>query len=853
MTIARSSTRIRTRGWKQTWFEKRRLAALNRTRYRLSEYIRELKEVDLDQKLILKPKFRFLYRRLIVLRLQKPTRIKVHMKPFKPEILGHAWIIYYAALWREVDPWLLRHSYPLRFEFDPECEAAVQQVYAVGRSVQEQQEIWRELRSPIWLNLLLYLLRKSPERAPQFLQAVNMEPQPPAFVILDSLEYLGWSHAGRRKVLEPHEKPRDFVPAFFNLYRQNVPHFRIQMSQYLIRLVLILGTPNEQKMLYETLKSNDTPIRLNTLLHFANAFGRMGEYNLGMEVLNRASKCNVLVSARKFLMSCSVVLRGSVLYGKAYHATSEIVARLMQMGVELNYHLYAILIHNAVDAGDLQTAFRIYNLMEEAGIDRGDWILETLLKGCKKAADPTVFMDFASHCAQSAKTRNRPWLATEVLHYLYVCNLRSGNKDTFKIVAEAYRNFFNPQPLIDLGVLKPLFQRRPGEHLLRPSSATLYIMIAADIQTSGQVREDAVMYRMYKDFRGLVQQGHVFIAPLAETTHTYNAFLYQFCSRPSMLKHATQIIRDMTSELLPTAYNYKKGRPIKQAQPDVITWNIFMNGFVKARQMAAAEKVLDLMKKRNLKPDRVTWETLLYGYAGAQRTNKAVEIIKQIEGDGGEMTPRTVSVLSKIRDREGLMQALELIKSKSTSEGESEVENYSIVQNEDAFAKSGDVVRALEQIMFRPRMARVLSRPTLKESAEKMARRQKSLGPGDTETPAERQSSESVSNDEQTIQRRRDSITPTTKIIKVVSTLNNPAESEVLLATLGPQGSAARRKQEKRLKKPKYKPKPNKVEGSTGRARPVLFSNDKPISQQIDTASTLEIPSDGNESLTPSG
>ena len=75
--------------------------------------------------------------------------------------------------------------------------------------------------------------------------------------------------------------------------------------------------------------------------------------------------------------------------------------------------------------------------------------------------------------------------------------------------------------------------------------------------------------------------------------------------------------------------------------------------------MAAAERVLGLMKKRNLEPTDITWSTLLRGYARAQNLEKIGEVMRSVQENGIILNTKILHDLGQIQDRKGLMNALE--------------------------------------------------------------------------------------------------------------------------------------------------------------------------------------------------
>lgn len=641
----------------------RRLNAIRLTREQLGQYKSLLGGNKEQQKQALQISWvRLRQRRLIVLLLKRPKTLNIVKRKQEWRTFERIWMDGFAVLNRPFDPWLRYRSNRVRLRLHPKSEDWARDFYPSDISAEEQQKLWESLgrsKASIWPHILLYLLQKCPNRALLFLQVTNVHPFPPAIAVSDALEFLARIQVEKVKNTGAVEIAPSILSAFFNIYQSTPSEFGNSISQELVHLLLAISSPEEARTLYGFLYSKNVQLRWYTLLHFASAFGKGGEYELGLDALKKGATAEAVVSTDIFKQSCTSVIRGSVIGGNSYHATSDIVAGLLQMGVRFNIHLYTVIIHNAVEAGDIQMAFRVFNLLEENGVAPNSFTYSILLQGCKESDNPETFQDFANHCAQMAKELKDPWLATEYMHYLYVCQQRRNNRYTLKILTEAYCQFFSPRPLIDMKILAPTFASETWIDRMAPCCMSLYLIIATDLQCRGEETSDAQLYRIYWRFRELVQIGHPHIAQLAEKPHIYNAFLAAFCSRESMLKNATQVIRDMTTELIPTAVHERGQHRISPALPDVYSWTIFMNGFVRFRQMAAAERVLGLMKKRNLEPTNITWSTLLRGYAQAQNLEKIGEVMRSVQEHGIILNTRTLHDLGQIQDRKGLMSALE--------------------------------------------------------------------------------------------------------------------------------------------------------------------------------------------------
>ncbi|KAF2491149.1 hypothetical protein BU16DRAFT_530703 [Lophium mytilinum] len=572
-----------------------------------------------------------------------------------------------------------RHESRRTLELDPQCARWAKWFCQGGRSPHIQKMVWLRLRRrrqfEIWPAILLWLLQHNVYKAFDFLKISYTPPFPPSFIAVDALEYIAsflrnrtnksrqMNRGSYQQKIEEYNV--DVLSTFLAYLRQDRPPFIETISQRLVSLVMKSCSDEELPNLYKDLVSHGVKLNPKTVLAFTARFVDLNAHELGLETLGKAVQLGHNPLEHGFIQLSSAVLRCSASDGKSYHATAGIVARLLELGVCLDTQLYNIIIHNAVEARDYQTAWRIYDLLEsgEAGLKPDGYTLGILLWGLKHDENPSKHRDFADFCAERAYEWRDSWLATEYLHYIYVCSQGDDTQDIIRLLRLKYSYFFDLQPLVDLKIYPRGLS--PRSNCMPPSLPALFVIITSYLQSSQQLN-DVSIHNLYTLFRTFVCAGHPIIAPLAETTHTHNAFLLAFCERPTLIKHAPMIIRDMAAELPKSAVHAAEQRPLKQAAPNAITWNIFSHGFVKAGQMAAAEKVVELMRKRNIQPTEITWGTLLNGYAAAQNVGKVAEVYGKMKRMPAELRAKapeleagyTMRALGKITNRAELIRAL---------------------------------------------------------------------------------------------------------------------------------------------------------------------------------------------------
>jgi len=65
------------------------------------------------------------------------------------------------------------------------------------------------------------------------------------------------------------------------------------------------------------------------------------------------------------------------------------------------------------------------------------------------------------------------------------------------------------------------------------------------------------------------------------------------------------------------------------------------------------------MRARGVEPNLVTWNSLAIGYARQQDISSIIGTVERLEADGWEVDDYTVKALKYIRNRSGLISALE--------------------------------------------------------------------------------------------------------------------------------------------------------------------------------------------------
>ena len=574
----------------------------------------------------------------------------------------------FASLDRALYPSLGQHTRKIRIEHDPHCVRLSAKLFQPPRASWKQvRRNWLELdmetRKTWFERLLLYLLDRKSSRALPFIQTLATDPllrDMRSEAIADALGHLAKVHSRKAYVANhgwaksSEANKSEFVPAFVHIFREALAKQKDICSQDLLYNLVGLAGTEDLKRVFDCLVEVRTRFGFDTLLHYANAFGEAGEFQYALRCLDelKARHSTVawqsVVDRQRLRWSCALILRNSMSKSKDYHETPGIVASFVRLGIKMDILLYNVVMHNAMEAGDYVTAFKVYNTLESNGLKPDKRTLSILLHGCSSQSNPAMFQNFAQHCAEVAQDTKDPWLATDYLFYVYIRH--QNDPDLGQASAslwQAYLDFFSGTSLEHFiphgsnGSGNAVIKKRhaPTSSLLEPPPMAMYIMLQMEIRSALAISTQRVL-NLYRKFKSLASGPDFKV--LTRNPTIWNAFLLAFCQKQQFAS-ASQVIKDMT-----------EGSP----QPNVYSWNIFMQAFFKTGQVQAAERVFEIMRSRGVDPDQFTYGVLLRGYARAQLVERIGDTMQNVNTEQ-EMDPGLLRALAKVVDRRRLMYTLE--------------------------------------------------------------------------------------------------------------------------------------------------------------------------------------------------
>lgn len=268
----------------------------------------------------------------------------------------------------------------------------------------------------------------------------------------------------------------------------------------------------------------------------------------------------------------------------------------------------------------------------------------------------------------------------------------------------------------------------PKEAMMDAPVPTLVVMLTALLR---ELTEPRLVITFYNHFCDLVKAGDPTAAALSKSTHVYNIILMALGRFPETLAFCTRLIGDMLSQnLAATSMNIDSSPPADGSQclpqvyrpvhddaqshnpgqiqahsevsprlaspeqpsdtadqakpisgngpspsqqrlhpkPDIYTWSILLKVFMDRRQPRAAEKVLTMMKDRDVWPNQVTWNSLIFGYARMQDMSMTVDAVNRLQRGGFDLDGVTMRGLTYLENRRALIEAMRASEAKNPGE-----------------------------------------------------------------------------------------------------------------------------------------------------------------------------------------
>jgi pentatricopeptide repeat protein len=496
------------------------------------------------------PQVRTKYLRLTTSRTGRPVSAS------RLEEFSSLWSYYFTQLSRRYDSQLDRYRVPRPIQIRGVVNSirSFERVFS-NASLQEVRKAWESLtqteRELSWVQVMLGALGRRPSWALKFLIAsTRSEPYPPSYAISDSLEYIVCYFL--YKVKGPDVRSVTTIFRIVMGLLDNFDHYYLHLSQKTIFWLLSHISVDQAEHFYKVLVHRSHPLHENTLLQFAHTFAREGRIQLAIDILQRFHNNGGDFAQPKVESVCSTILERKHRENSAsVMSDSDIFGLLLDFGLRPNIIFYNILLQNAAESGDSETAWRIHDMMPGLGIEADANTYSILLTDAKLRMDQPAMKRIVEIVELKGITTE--YIITDLLHAMFLTyeqerkatHMHTPPSTPLKRMLPLYAEYFDLEPI--RGLLTQGYRDlavpsdRPKMH---PSKATLVVMLIALLR--GFTNPTSAP-EWYQRFRTMVLSGHPDIAPLAESTHIYDAVIMCLARWPVTLRLCTRVISDMFS------------------------------------------------------------------------------------------------------------------------------------------------------------------------------------------------------------------------------------------------------------------------------------------------------------------
>ncbi|KXL51557.1 hypothetical protein M433DRAFT_150504 [Acidomyces richmondensis BFW] len=501
-----------------------------------------------------------------------------------------------------------------------------------------------------WPSVALWLLRHEPHIAVDFLLSTHTSPYPPRECVQECLDSL-WRHYINSLAIDQTQK-QEQISKYINavtvlVEREDGEQFVFDDAFF--KFLVAHADESQMRLLWQKIKDGRFRSAGAAICHFAEWLAEGGQLEESLTALLDAHKAGASLNSPQFLSACAVLLRRSMKHSKngGLRFCLRAVEMLVGVGLRLERHLCNVIMLNAVEAGDLDTAMAVHRSAIEQNLEPNKYTYAVLLKACQlDIRDGDRLRQTIKDAISSGTVRGNVVLSGLILHCLALHHVENNYHTAYSRVLEAYVQLCDPKPLERLGMPMPpdtTTSTSPDERRVPLTPHLLSILLT--VLFFPKYTKVSQSLRLYQKWRELVEAGDPDFAPTAASPHVATAFLHQFCRRKHTLIYATRLIRDMQRALPPSA-------GVEQALPDVYTWSVFLDGFARNGEPKLAEQVLGYMRRKGVEPNVVTWTSLIGGAASNRDIGSMLDAVRKMDASGTAFNDRTYKAVGMLKESE---------------------------------------------------------------------------------------------------------------------------------------------------------------------------------------------------------
>ncbi|KAI5837556.1 hypothetical protein DFP73DRAFT_308303 [Morchella snyderi] len=393
--------------------------------------------------------------------------------------------------------------------------------------------------------------------------------------------------------------------------------------------------------LYDVVEKSRVILTTDTILHFIHRLSEPERWPRAYSILEK------LTGDPKRNLNFPQVWKGfqTMFYKATFigeEESSKVIRMMLQCGIGPGITSYNILMSKAVRDNDDNSLTGIFRQMFDSGL-RPSMVTFGLLHNFYKNRNQEHERINVIRDAMQLDSKLNLVIATDILH----AKLKA--TEYYFPVLEEYLNFFNPGPLIPLGMAPAEpgnLRRKAIQDKLEPNHKTIAVMVHA---FTVHEQDPSAVWTAYKRYRSIIRNEQSEYCELIRKAGCYipNSYMFALGQHESTLQYAVMIMEDML-------------KPNSVIHPNVHSWSILMHAMAKNRKVEHAEQVLGAMRRKGIQPNVVTWTSLLSGYVRIQSIRKAGDVLRRMDEHNVRPSGYTLRLLKNIVDSDELAKGMML-------------------------------------------------------------------------------------------------------------------------------------------------------------------------------------------------
>ncbi|KAH8156226.1 hypothetical protein CIB48_g12021 [Xylaria polymorpha] len=540
------------------------------------------------------------------------------------------------------------------------------------------QGLDRGMRQRLWPAMVLFALESELHTLPILIQSTFDPSWCPSYVVEDVLYFLFRRHQQELQNNAQGDcgQTQQAIEAIASFVLHNCPPRYLVLEQTVLHFILSPLPTSELAPFHQLLLAIEHPLHSNTLLHLASRFAKGPDTKMYavdiLRVLTGRPGFDLNTPAAASVCTSLLALKESEPLPDEHAAPDILFEFLLKQGFRPNLLQLSALVRNFCIRGHTDTAWKIFELMFQLGLEPDQHVYSILLNASKQNHDMVslerIFNIITSRNAWSTTLMN------DFLDLIFRENewqperrrrQRKTGNNAWRPMFQLYAKFFDLAPLQKFALFSlenlvgtygvPLKHQttatrlaeslmpQPDNKLMQPDSTTLCLMIGAYLRS---ILTPKYANRYYNFFFGLVNRKDPAALGLlaGQRTLVVDHFLRTLMQFKQTTALAVRRLRKMINAAIKE--KMEDGHNLHHHPPTIHTWTIMLNGLKNHGDMRGVVALLDMMTNvSRIKPTLPTWNAVIQGFARTRNVSGGVKAVRSLEKAGFQPNDQTLKAL----------------------------------------------------------------------------------------------------------------------------------------------------------------------------------------------------------------